>query len=182
MSRTDRARGLLKTSKTALEHRVKRLGDSLSRSGSPARSTSPGPTTSSRPATPSLPSLLPAPDAVETVVNLDASLLSPASSNLSLPHISDGTDPAQAQATPPTIAQTLPTIVVGPAQAPANENEAVPRTSVKALAALHTLLSIAEKALDGLPVWGPKAAVGATAQLVDYFKVRVFASFIRSYC
>jgi hypothetical protein len=46
-------------------------------------------------------------------------------------------------------------------------------TRIEALAAFQALLNVAEKALDTLPVWGPKAAVGATAEIVKLMRVSV---------
>jgi hypothetical protein len=47
-----------------------------------------------------------------------------------------------------------------------------PSKSAKHIAAFRTVLNVAEKALDGLPIWGPKAAVAATAECLKTFQVR----------
>jgi hypothetical protein len=47
------------------------------------------------------------------------------------------------------------------------------KTTLEALAAFRALLNVAEKALDGLPTWGPKAAVGASAEVLKIIQVRV---------
>jgi hypothetical protein len=45
------------------------------------------------------------------------------------------------------------------------------------LASSRTVLSIVEKGLDGLPVYGPKAAVAAVVEAVRAIQVRVFPMF-----
>jgi hypothetical protein len=42
---------------------------------------------------------------------------------------------------------------------------------VRAIASFRTILNVSEKALDGLPVWGPKAAVGAVSEALKAFQV-----------
>jgi hypothetical protein len=43
--------------------------------------------------------------------------------------------------------------------------------AVRAIASFRTLLSVSERALDGLPVWGPKAVVGAAADALKIIQV-----------
>jgi hypothetical protein len=45
------------------------------------------------------------------------------------------------------------------------------------LASAQTVLSIVEKGLDGLPVYGPKAAVAAVVEAMQAVRVRVFLVF-----
>jgi hypothetical protein len=40
------------------------------------------------------------------------------------------------------------------------------------IASLRTILDIGEKGVDGLPVWGPKAAFGATSAVLKAIEVR----------
>jgi hypothetical protein len=50
---------------------------------------------------------------------------------------------------------------------PRREKEGI----INTLASFQTLLNISEKALDGLPIWGPKAAVSATAEALKIIRV-----------
>jgi hypothetical protein len=50
---------------------------------------------------------------------------------------------------------------------------------LETLSSIRTVLDIAEKVLDGCPIWGPKAAVAATSQALKSVQVR-FLSFSHS--
>jgi hypothetical protein len=47
---------------------------------------------------------------------------------------------------------------------------------IETLACIRTVLNLAEKALDGCPIWGPKAAVAATAEGLKAIQVRSYES------
>jgi hypothetical protein len=40
------------------------------------------------------------------------------------------------------------------------------------LASIRTALNLAEKCLDGCPLWGPKAAVAAVSETIETVQVR----------
>jgi hypothetical protein len=47
---------------------------------------------------------------------------------------------------------------------------------IETLACIRIVLNLAEKALDGCPIWGPKAAVAATAEALKAIQVRLYKS------
>jgi hypothetical protein len=48
------------------------------------------------------------------------------------------------------------------------------------LASIRTVLDLAEKCLDGCPIWGPKAAVAAMSESLETVQVRTATSAQRS--
>jgi hypothetical protein len=63
-----------------------------------------------------------------------------------------------------------------PAQAPIATTSAINQesddsNSVRTIALFRTLLNVSEKVLDGLPIWGPKAAVSAASEVLRAFQV-----------
>jgi hypothetical protein len=44
------------------------------------------------------------------------------------------------------------------------------------LASVRTVLNLAEKCLDGCPIWGPKAAVAAMSESIEIVQVRLVSS------
>jgi hypothetical protein len=59
-----------------------------------------------------------------------------------------------------------------PLSSVADMNATESNKSAKHIAAFRTALTVAEKALDGLPIWGPKAAVAGTAECLRMLQVR----------
>jgi hypothetical protein len=51
----------------------------------------------------------------------------------------------------------------------ARENQ---ETRSEILGSLRTVLNLAEKCLDGCPIWGPKAAVAAVSESIETVQVR----------
>jgi hypothetical protein len=45
-------------------------------------------------------------------------------------------------------------------------------TRSEILGSLRTVLNLAEKCLDGCPIWGPKAAVAAVSESIETVQVR----------
>jgi hypothetical protein len=69
----------------------------------------------------------------------------------------------------PTTGSTKPP----PPSSAGGPDRGIARSDVaKGIAIFRTLLNVAEKALDGLPIWGPKAGVGVTSEVLKSIQVR----------
>jgi hypothetical protein len=72
-----------------------------------------------------------------------------------------------------SVLNPVATTIHTPRQSNAGTNRDIARSNVtKGIAILRTLLNLVEKALDGLPIWGPKAGVATASEVLKNIQVR----------
>jgi hypothetical protein len=74
-------------------------------------------------------------------------------------------DPSTAPS--PSALQATPTVAAAPSASGTNTGT----RCTEVLASIRTVLNVAEKVLDGCPIWGPKAAVAAAAESLKAIQV-----------